>query len=209
MTLLEWITLAENFAPTIFSVKLMHDCTFFPLSVFLPSSDLSLSKSYEGEKLIRGWIIFWWHWSWSRLISLKFCTLSSKQSCWCKLTKMLWIYFWMWKSAKKLRRDLKRNTICPEFATQRPSSTVKSRAYQALTGATEDSFSEPSYVVVNQPEKQFPAIGGVLAETSLNSTGSSGAIASFGSPQAMNLLQDQLKAVRLNNGTSLTHTLIQ
>ena len=66
-----------------------------------------------------------------------------------------------------------------------------------------------SYVVVNQPEKQFPVIEGVLGKTSLNSTtGSSGAITSFGSPQAMNLLQDQLKAVRLNNGTSLTHTLI-
>ena len=97
----------------------------------------------------------------------------------------------------------------PGFATQRPSATVTSGAYQALTEAAEESFSEPSYVVVNQPEKQFPAIGGVLAETSLNSTGSSGANTSFGSPQAMNLLQDQLKAVRLNNGTSLTHTLIQ
>ena len=60
---------------------------------------------------------------------------------------------------------------------------------------------KPSFVIVNQPEKQFPAIGGVLAETSLNSTGSSGANTSFGSPQAMNLLQDQLKAVRLDNGT--------
>ena len=30
-------------------------------SVFLPSSDLSLSKSYEGEKLMRGKIIFTMH----------------------------------------------------------------------------------------------------------------------------------------------------
>ena len=86
---------------------------------------------------------------------------------------------------------------------------MTSGAYQALAEAAEESFSEPSYVVVNQPEKQFPAIGGVLAETSLNSTGSSGANTSFGSPQAMNLLQDQLKAVRLNNGTSLTRALIK
>ena len=71
---------------------------------------------------------------------------------------------------------------------------MTSGAYQALTEATEESFSEPSYVVVNQPENQFPAIGGVLAETSLNSTGSSGANTSFGSPQAMNLLQDQFIA---------------
>ena len=28
MTLLECITLAENFATTIFSVKIMHDCTY-------------------------------------------------------------------------------------------------------------------------------------------------------------------------------------
>ena len=67
---------------------------------------------------------------------------------------------------------------------------MTSGAYQALT----ESFSEPSYVVVKQPEKQFPAIVGVWAETSLNSTGSSGANTSFGSPKAINLLQDQLRA---------------
>ena len=55
------------------------------------------------------------------------------------------------------------------FATQRPSATVTSGAYQALTEAAEQSFSEPSYVVVNQPEKQFPAIGGVLS-ASIKST---------------------------------------
>ena len=94
-------------------------------SVFLPSSDLSLSKSYEGEKLIRGWIIFWWHWSWGRLISLKFCTLSSKQankavdSNWQRCFEFIFECENLPKSY-----DLKRNTICPEFATQRPSSTV-------------------------------------------------------------------------------------
>ena len=92
-------------------------------SVFLPSSDLSLSKSYEGEKLIRGWIIFWWHWSWGRLISLKFCTLSSKQankavdSNWQRCFEFIFECENLPKSY-----DLKRNTICPGFATQRPSS---------------------------------------------------------------------------------------
>ena len=52
------------------------------------------------------------------------------------------------------------------FATQRPSATVTSGVYQALNElqATEESFSEPSYVVVNETVKQFPATGGVLAE---------------------------------------------
>ena len=45
------------------------------------------------------------------------------------------------------------------FATQRPSATVTSGAYQK-----EESFSEPSYVVVSETVKQFPATGGVLAE---------------------------------------------
>ena len=80
------------------------------------------------------------------------------------------------------------------FATQHPSATVTSGAYQALAEAAEESFSEPSYVVVNETVKQFPATGGVLAETSLNSTGSSGANSSFEGPQAMNLLQDTLKS---------------
>ena len=79
-------------------------------------------------------------------------------------------------------------------ATQRPSATVTSGAYQALAEAAEESFSEPSYVVVNETVKQFPATGGVLAETSLNSTGSSVANSSFEGPQAMNLLQDTLKS---------------
>ena len=84
-------------------------------------------------------------------------------------------------------------TEFPGFSTQRPSATVTSGAYQALTSATDESFTEPSYVVVNnETVKQFPTTG-VLAETSLNSTGSSGANASFGSPQAMHLLQDHLK----------------
>ena len=43
------------------------------------------------------------------------------------------------------------------FATQRPSATVTSGAYQALAEAAEESFSEPSYVVVNETVKQFPA----------------------------------------------------
>ena len=59
------------------------------------------------------------------------------------------------------------------FATQQPSATVTSGAYQALAEAAEESFSEPSYVVVNETMKQFPATGGVFAETSLNSAGSS------------------------------------
>ena len=58
--------------------------------------------------------------------------------------------------------------------------------------AAEESFSEPSYVVVNETVKQFPATGGVL--TSLKSTGSSGANSSFEGPRAMNLLQDTLKS---------------
>ena len=63
-------------------------------------------------------------------------------------------------------------TEFPVFSTQRPSATVTSGAYQALTSATDESFTEPSYVVVNnEPVKQFPTTG-VLAETSLNSTGS-------------------------------------
>ena len=54
---------------------------------------------------------------------------------------------------------------------------------------------EPSYVVVNDTMKQFPAAQGVLAdETSINSTGSSPANSSFEGPQAMNLLQDTLKS---------------
>ena len=48
-------------------------------------------------------------------------------------------------------------------------------------------------MVVNETVKQFPATGGVLAETSLNNTVSSGANTSFEGPQAMNLLQDTLK----------------
>ena len=61
------------------------------------------------------------------------------------------------------------------FATQQPSATVTSGAYQALAETAEgaESFSEPSYVVVNETMKQFPATGGVFAETSLNSAGSS------------------------------------
>ena len=50
---------------------------------------------------------------------------------------------------------------------------MTSGAYQALAEAAKESFSEPSYVVVKETVKQFPATGGVLAETSLNSTGSS------------------------------------
>ena len=42
------------------------------------------------------------------------------------------------------------------FATQRPSS---SGVYQALAEAAEESFSEPSYVVVNETVKQFSATG--------------------------------------------------
>ena len=61
-------------------------------------------------------------------------------------------------------------TVFSGFATQHPSS---SGAYQAQTEAKEGSFSEPSYVAVNKKVKQFPATGGVLAETSLKSTGSS------------------------------------
>ena len=86
------------------------------------------------------------------------------------------------------------------FGTQRPSATVTSSSshinisYQALAEAAEESFSEPSYVVVNETVKQFPATGGILAETSLNSTGSSGTNSSFEGPQAMNLLQDTLKS---------------
>ena len=63
-----------------------------------------------------------------------------------------------------------------------------------IAEATEKSFSEPSYVVVNETVKQFPATGGVLAETSLKKTVSSGANTSFEGPQAMNLLQDTLKS---------------
>ena len=63
------------------------------------------------------------------------------------------------------------------FATQHPSATAISGAYQAA----EQSFSEPSYVVVNETVKQFP--GGVLTETSPNSTGSSGANSSFEGPK--------------------------
>ena len=44
----------------------------------------------------------------------------------------------------------------------------------------EESFSEPSYVVVNETVKQLP--GGVLAEISHNSIGSSGANTSFEGP---------------------------
>ena len=53
---------------------------------------------------------------------------------------------------------------------------MTSGAYQALTEAAEESFSELSYVVVNETVKQFPATAGVLDETSLNSNGSSGAM---------------------------------
>ena len=53
------------------------------------------------------------------------------------------------------------------FATQRPSS---SGVYQALAEAAEESFSEPSYVVVNETVKQFAVTGGVLAETKTTQT---------------------------------------
>ena len=41
------------------------------------------------------------------------------------------------------------------YSTQHPSATVTSGAYQALAEAAEESFSEPSYVVVNETVKQF------------------------------------------------------
>ena len=59
-----------------------------------------------------------------------------------------------------------------------PLATVTSGAYQAPTEAIEEAFSEPSYVAVSETVKQFPATG-VLAETSLHSSGPFGANTSF------------------------------
>ena len=47
-------------------------------------------------------------------------------------------------------------TEFPGFSTQRPSATVTSGAYQALTSTTDESFTEPSYVVVNNETEAVP-----------------------------------------------------
>ena len=44
-------------------------------TVALPSSDLSLSKSYEGEKLMRGKIIFTMHMELGQCNAITFSTL--------------------------------------------------------------------------------------------------------------------------------------
>ena len=93
----------------------------------------------------------------------------------------------------------------PDFngKLHKTSALVKLAAWNERIHFFVWSRLEPSYVVVNETMKQFPAAQGVLAdETSINCTGSSPANFSFEGPQAMNLLQT-LKKLLCRNVTEL------